>query len=102
MCISVGLLIEDEIPGDDLLRRIGADGVDARQVHHLAVPLPPDVAGLLVHRDAGKVAHMLIGAGELVEEGGFAAVLIAGQGEDHAFFTSTWMFRASSFRRDRA
>ena len=97
---AVGPLVEDEVPGDDLLRRIGPDGVDARQVHHRAVLLPPDGAGLLVHRHAGKVAHMLVGAGELVEQRGLAAVLIAGQCEDHGA-TSTSIFPASSFRRDR-
>ena len=40
-----------------------------------------DRAVLPVHRDAGKVAHVLIGAGQLVEKGGFAAVLIAHQGK---------------------
>ncbi len=45
---------------------------------------------------------MLVGAGELIEKGGLAAVLIAGQGKDHACFTSTSIFRASSLRRDRA
>ena len=64
---AVGLLVQDEIPGDDLLRRIGPDGVNARQVHNRAVLLAPDGAGLLVHGDAGEVAHVLVGAGELVE-----------------------------------
>ena len=99
---AVGLLVQDKVPGDNLLRRIGADGVDARQVHHRAVLLSPDGAGLLVHRHTGKVAHVLVGAGELVEQGGLAAVLVSGQGEDHNCRTSTWIFRASSFRRDRA
>ena len=99
---AVGPLVENKVPGDDFLRRVGADGVDARQVHHRAVLLPSDGAGLLVHRHAGKVAHVLIGAGELVEEGGLTAVLVAGQSEDHDCATSTWMFRASSFRRERA
>ena len=40
-----------------------------------------DHAVLAVHRNAGKVAHMLVGAGQLVEQRGFAAVLIAGQGK---------------------
>ena len=99
---AVRLLIQDEVPGDDLLRRIGSDGVNARQVYHGTVLLAPDGAGLLIYGDTGKVAHMLVGAGELVEQRGFAAVLIAGQGENHGFFTSTVMFRASSFRSDRA
>ena len=86
---AVRFLVQDEVPGDNLLRRVGADGVDAGQVHHGAVLLPPDRAGLLVYSDAGEVAHMLIGAGELIEEGGLAAVLVAGQRENHAFASST-------------
>ena len=98
---TVGLLVDNEVPGDDFLRRVGPDGVDARQVYHRAVLLAPDRAGLLVHRDAGEVAHVLVGAGELVEQGGLSAVLVSGKSEDHTCFTSTSMFRASSFRRDR-
>ena len=44
---------------------------------------------------------MLVGAGELVEQRGLAAVLVAGQCEDHVPATSTSIFPASSFRRDR-
>ena len=98
---AVRLLVQDEVPGDDLLRRIGPDGVDARQIHHRAVLLAPDGAGLLIHRHAGEVAHVLVGAGELVEQCGLAAVLIAGQREDHVPATSTSILPASSFRRDR-
>ena len=80
---AVGLLVQDEIPGDDLLLGVGPQGVDAGEVHHCGVLHPPDLAGLPVHRDAGEVAHMLVGARQGVEEGGLAAVLVAGQGEDH-------------------
>ena len=34
---------------------------------------------LAVHRHAGEIAHVLVGAGELVEQGGLAAVLVARQ-----------------------
>ena len=98
---AVGLLVQDEIPGDNLLRRIGPDGVDARQVDHRAVLFPPDGARLLIHRHAGEIAHVLVGAGELVEQRGLAAVLVAGQCENHVPATSTSIFPASSFRRDR-
>ena len=40
-----------------------------------------DDAILPVHGDAGEVAHMLVGTGQLVEQGGLAAVLIAYQGK---------------------
>ncbi len=98
---AVGLSVEDEIPGDDLLLGVGPQGVDARQVHHRAVLLAPDLAHLLVHRHAGEVAHVLVGAGEGVEQSGLAAVLVAGQSEDHTRFPPavTSMFRASSTRR---
>ena len=38
-----------------------------------------DGTALAVHRHARKVAHVLVGAGELIEQGGLAAVLVAGQ-----------------------
>ena len=40
-----------------------------------------DGAAFAVDGDAGEIAHMLIGAGQLVEKGGLAAVLVAGQGK---------------------
>ena len=40
-----------------------------------------DRAVLAVYRDTGKVAHMLVGAGQLIEQRRFAAVLVAGQGK---------------------
>ena len=40
-----------------------------------------DLAALPVHGDPGEIAHMLVGAGELVEQGGLSAVLVACQGK---------------------
>ena len=96
---AVGLLVEDVVPGDDLLLGIGPQGVDARQVHHGAALFAPYFAGFLVHGDAGEVAHVLVGAGEGVEKRGFAAILIADQGENHTAASFTWIFMASSTRR---
>ena len=39
----------------------------------------PDRTALAVHRHAREIAHVLVGAGELVEQGGLAAVLVARQ-----------------------
>ena len=103
----VRLIPDDEIPGDDLLHGVGAEGIDARQVHdgHVAVLIrnrlallllpahPPGEAhmglsavvmvqhgaGLLLHRYAGPVAHVLVGAGQLIEKSGLSAVLVACQ-----------------------
>ena len=105
----VGLLPDDEVAADDFLHRIGAEGIDARQIHDghvrilirhrlpvfvrapeaprqaqvglLAVMMVQHRAGLFFDRHAGPVAHVLAAAGELVEEGGFAAVLVTGQGK---------------------
>ena len=95
---AVGLVFQDEIAGHDLLRRVGAERVDTRQIDHGAVLLPADGAGFLVDRDAGEIADMLVGACQLVEQRRFAAVLVAGQGEDHSASSSMVMLCASSLR----
>ena len=97
---AVGMLVEDEIPGNDLLAGIGAHGIDARQIGHLAIFLAAELAGLAVHCHTGEIAHVLIGAGQLVEQGGLAAVLVAHQCEHHCSFTSgrISIFAASSRR----
>ena len=74
-----GLFADDELPGDDLLAGIGGHRIDARQVGDLGLRVPLDGTALAVHRHARKVAHVLVGAGELVEQGSLAAVLVARQ-----------------------
>ena len=57
------------------------------------------LAGFLIHRHTGEIAHMLVGAGQGVEQRGLAVVLIAGQGKYHTFsLFSTVICRASSTR----
>ena len=57
-----------------------------------------DLAYFLVDRHARKVAHVLIGAGEGIEECRFAAVLVADESKDHFSSPSTSIFCASSTR----
>ena len=57
---SLGLILQDKVPGYDLLAAEGRHGVDARQVCDLRIGIAPDDAGLSIHRDAGEVAHMLL------------------------------------------
>ena len=81
---GVRALAHDEVPGHDFLHGVGGQRVDAGQVHHgdvLAVHLGP--ALLLLHRHARPVAHVLVGAGEGVEQRGLAAVGVAHQGQLH-------------------
>ena len=78
---GVGLLLDDELPGHQFLHGVGRQGVDARQVHHREFQLPQlGPAFLFLHRHAGPVAHVLVGARQGVEQCGFAAVGVAHQG----------------------
>ena len=76
---GVGLLVHQIAPGHHLLQRVGGEGIDAGQVldDHVLVALQP--ALLLFHGDAGPVAHVLVGAGQVVEQRGLAAVRVACQ-----------------------
>ena len=76
---GVGALADQVVSRDHLLQRVGGQGIDARQVRdrHIVVLLEP--AFLFFHRDAGPVADELVGAGQGVEQGGFAAVRVACQ-----------------------
>ena len=74
-----GLFADDELAGDDLLAGIRGHGVDARQVGDLSLRVALDSTALAVHRHAWEIAHMLVGTGELVEQGGLTAVLVASQ-----------------------
>ncbi len=78
---GVGPLVQDELAAHDLLARVGGEAVDAGQVGDGGLRVAAHVAVLAVHCDAGKVANMLVGARELVEEGCLARVLVARQGE---------------------
>ena len=98
---AVGLAVDDEISCDDLFLRIGADGVDARQVNDGAVLRAAYFAHLLIDGHAGEVADVLIGAGQRVEQRRLSAVLIACKRKDHACASvsgATRMLRASSAR----
>ena len=74
-----GLVLQHEVPRHDLLAAERGHGVDARQVSDLRVGIAADHTRFAVHRDAGEVAHVLSRSGELVEQCGLAAVLIAHQ-----------------------
>ena len=76
-----GLFPQHKIPGHQLLAGIGGHGINTRQIGEQGVGIAPDGSVLFVHGDAGEIAHMLVGAGELVEERGFPAVLVAHQRE---------------------
>ena len=76
---GVGLLLHQVVPGHHFLQGVGGQGIDAGQVldDDFLIALQPSL--LLFHRDAGPVAHVLVGAGQGVEQRGLAAVRIARQ-----------------------
>ena len=78
---ALGVGFQDELARHDFLVGVGRERVDARQVGHRCVGVSLDGAALLVDGHSREVAHVLIGAGELVEQGGFAAILVAGKGK---------------------
>ncbi len=71
-------------PGHDLFLRISREGIGARQIHqgHGLVVMAQG-AFLAVNRYAGIIAHMLPRTGIGIENRGFAAVGVAGQGNAH-------------------
>ena len=103
---AVRLFVQNILACDDLLLRIGAQRVDARQVNDRAVVLAAHGSRLLLHRHARKVADMAVHAREHVKERSLTAVLISGKCKFHLSASplpasctgSTVIFAASSRR----
>ena len=75
----VRLIFQQILAGHDFLRRIGGKGINARQILQLDFLVLGQLAALAVHGHAGPVAHILVSAGQLVEQRGLAAVRVACQ-----------------------
>ena len=93
---GVRLLIDQVVAGHHLLQRIGGQGVDARQVLDDDLLVALQLALLLFHRDAGPVAHVLVGAGQGIEQGGLTAVRVARQRD----LDVPWYFSLQKVRSD--
>ena len=76
---GVGLLIHQIAPGHHFLQGVGGQGVNAWQVLNDHIPASFEPALLLFNRNAGPVAHVLVGTGQGIEQGRLAAVRIARQ-----------------------
>ena len=80
LMIAVRLVLEIEFARDNLLAGVWRHRIDARQVGDLACWHSRGSCRLLLSTvTPGKIAHMLIDAGQLVKQRGLAAVLIAGE-----------------------
>ena len=77
----VGPLIDQVIPGNHFLQRIGRQAVDPRQVRNRDSVMLFQLAFLFFHRYARPVADKLVGPGQRVEQGRFSAVRVARKGD---------------------
>ena len=90
---AAGLFLQQELPRHNLFAGVRRHGIDSRQVGDEGVGVTADDAVLAVHCDTREVADVLIGAGELVEKGGLATVLVADEGKSQRL-----LFRQRRFR----
>ena len=81
---GVRAFADDKVPGHDFLHGVGRQGVDAGQVHHGQFPVAQMGDALFfLHGHSGPVAHVLVGTGEGIKQGGLAAVGVARQSHFH-------------------
>ena len=73
-------LADQVIPGHHFLQGVGGQGINAGQVGDGYISLLFQLALFFLHGDTGPVAHILVGAGQGVEQRGLAAVGVARQG----------------------
>jgi len=90
---GVGLLLDQISTGDNFLQRVRRQRVDTGQVLDDDILVALQLAFLLFHGHAGPVADVLVGAGQVVEQGRFTAVRVTGKCNLNAhcvFLSSLW------------
>ena len=75
------MLVQDKLAAHNLFARVRRQGVNAGQVGNARLGMVADGTVFAVDRHAGKVTDVLVGARQLVEQRGLAAVLVAGEGK---------------------
>ena len=70
-----------KVPGYYLLAAVRGHGIDTGKIRYQSVRMSLDNAVLAVDRDTGKVSHMLVGTGKLIEKSCLAAVLVTHEGK---------------------
>ena len=75
------LFFEYELSGNQLFLRIGRHRINPRKVCHFRAGMSFDGAALPVYRNAREISYMLVGAGQLIEQGCFAGILVSGKRE---------------------
>ncbi len=78
----IHLVAEYVLAGDLLLHGVAGQAVGPGQIHQAVLAVvKAEAALLLLHRDAGPVGHLQVGAGVGVEKGGLAAVGVSGKAD---------------------
>ena len=78
---GVRMFFQHEASADGLFCRIGRKAVDTGKVGDLGIGMSANGSTLAVDGDTGKVPHMLVGPGKLVEECSLAAILVSHKGK---------------------
>ena len=76
---GIGLLLDQISTGNHFFQRVRRQRVDTGQILNDNILIALQLAFLLFHRNAGPVADILVGAGQIVEQGRFTAVRVAGK-----------------------
>ena len=83
--------VEYKFAGDQFLTAVGGHGINAGQVRDKRVGIMADRTVFTADGHAGKVADMLVGSCELIEQCGLAAVLISHQGKSQKGVIGQWI-----------
>ena len=88
---GIGARADEVISRYDFLQRVGGQRINARKVGDDDTVMTFELAFLLLDRDARPVADELVGAGQSVEQGGFAAVRVARKGDAQIHFHASFL-----------
>ncbi len=95
---GIGARADEVISRYDFLQRVGGQRINARKVGDDDTVMTFELAFLLLDRDARPVADELVGAGQSVEQGGFAAVRVARKGDAQIHFHASFLLSKAFLR----
>ena len=93
---DVRLFVDQEIAGDDLLKRVRRERVNTRQVGDRDLLVRLIAALLFFHGNARPVADVLRRTGQVVEHRGLAAVRVTGKRQTNRHVVSPFYFELAS------
>ena len=79
------LFFKDEFSRYNLFTGIRRKRIDTRKVDNFCIGIAADFTALAVNRNTREIADMLVGTGQLIEQGCLAAVLVSCKRKDKLF-----------------